>query len=377
MKNVLIIFPNDWIYYSPTVLNIIEILTKNKIKSHLIYPHTNRHTNPNKLSEYCIVFPQKAEKIIFKLKLANLYFSIFCLSKLLKFKITGVKFDLIMGIDPLGHILASTLYKNVVYLSLELESGILNFISRLFPIAYLLIQSKERRDFFNPSPSTPTFLIQNAPILKPIAEYKSNKEKKLIYFGTLNKSHGVDTCITALYSLDNEYTLTIKGIPSSLNNGYHQELLKNYSDLINNNRLSFDFSYIDQNKVTEYLSKFSIGFCFYDFELIGQKNFNYISSPSGKLFNYFSAGIPVIGNDIIGLRPVSERNAGVLLSSVDSEQIRRAVTEIMSNYDFFSKNAQDASIRYDFGTRFNQFINMFFAKNKHTASTKNCGVNYK
>ncbi len=361
MKNALIIFPNDWVYYSPTILNTVEILSQNGITPYLIYPHTSRYICPESLSEHQISFPKRLENLIFHLKLANLYFSALCLTKILKYKRIGIRFDLIIGVDALGHILASILYKNVIYLSLELQTGFLNFVSRLLPIAHLLIQSKERKDFFDPTHSTKTFLIQNSPILKKIG-YKKNKNKKLIYFGTLSKRHGVEACINALYSLDSEYTLTIKGIPSSHNNAYYKELLKNHDNLIKNNRIVFDFSYIDQNNITEYMSEFSVGFCFYDFHLIDKGDFNYISSPSGKLFNYFSAGIPVIANDIIGFRPVSETNSGVLLSSVDSVQIRQAISQIMSNYNYYSKNATEASIKYDFGRQFNLFISEFFAE---------------
>ncbi|MDX8126525.1 glycosyltransferase [Methylomonas sp. OY6] len=362
MKNALIIFPNDWVYYSPTVLNAVEILSQNGITPYLIYPHTSRYISPESLSEHQISFPKKLENLIFRLKLANLYFSALCLTRILKYKLCGVRFDLIIGVDSLGHILASIAYKNAIYLSLELQTGFLNFVSRLFPITYLLIQSKERKDFFNPARSTQTFLIQNSPILKKIEITNKNKNKKLIYFGTLSKKHGIEACINALYYLDNDYTLTIKGIPSSHNNTYYQELLKNYENLIKINRILFDFSYIDQNNISEYLSEFSIGFCFYDFELISKGDFNYISSPSGKLFNYFSAGIPVIANDIIGFRPITETNSGVLLPSVDSVQISQAITQIMNNYNFYSKNATEASIKYDFGIRFNLFIREFFAE---------------
>ena len=51
----------------------------------------------------------------------------------------------------------------------------------------------------------------------------------------------------------------------------------------------------------KYVSNFRIGFCFYDWNLI-KNDFNYQTAPSGKLFVYLSAGLPVIVCNIPGFK---------------------------------------------------------------------------
>ena len=98
--------------------------------------------------------------------------------------------------------------------------------------------------------------------------------------------------------LPSEYTLTLKGFKSEK---FFDFVKEGYRELIENGKLLFDFEYTPQEKVIDSISNFSIGITGYDLEL-AQQDFNYLSSPAGKLFNYYAAGLPVLGINILGLK---------------------------------------------------------------------------
>jgi hypothetical protein len=172
--------------------------------------------------------------------------------------------------------------------------------------------------------------------------------------GTISPSHGSDLCLAVLDKLDINSTLTLKGVfvPES----YRNKVMNKYSKHIKKGRLIIDDSYSPQDEIIQYLSIFDIGFCFYDFSMININDFNYISCPSGKLFNYYAAGIPVIGNCFLGLKTVTDFKAGVLLDHVTPETIISAIKQIEKDYDNFSKNGLEAAVHFDFKRAFDRFL---------------------
>ena len=103
---------------------------------------------------------------------------------------------------------------------------------------------------------------------------------------------------------------------------------------------------------------------------LAKQSFNYFSSPAGKLFNYYAAGVPIIGIDIIGLKSVKDFNAGVLIEAVTIEKITNAIKTIESNYKEQSNNCLKASKTFDFKKGFDAFINSIEHKPKNKFSIK-------
>jgi glycosyltransferase involved in cell wall biosynthesis len=83
--------------------------------------------------------------------------------------------------------------------------------------------------------------------------------------------------------------------------------------------------------------------------LISKNDFNYLSSPSGKLFNYYAAGVPVIGTDVLGLSSVHEFNTGILIKELSVGYILAAIKRIINNYEELSRNCIRAARHFDFG----------------------------
>ena len=98
------------------------------------------------------------------------------------------------------------------------------------------------------------------------------------------------------------------------------------------------------------------GFCFYDFNLIKKNDFNYLSAPSGKLFNYYAAGVPVIGSEILGLQSVRDYATGVLLQELTPETIANGVRDVLKRHASMRKACAVAAREFDFGVRVQPFV---------------------
>jgi hypothetical protein len=348
----LIVFPDSWLAYSPSCINFAKMLEKNGHEYLILCPEDDGFDNSNLLSikKKNVFSNQVVLKIldIKGLRRLRKCYKIYCFYRQIKSMMKKDNFDRFVGIDEIGYIVAYLLNKKAIYYSLEVSHSFLNrfIFDRIKPLL-LIIQSKERKDYLKYNGFT--IYIQNSPVLKKQAIQKEYG-KKLIYFGHLLPSYDLDKLFDSLYYLDE--ILYVKYLKKK-DTEYRDYLFDRYKDLISKERIIFDDSYIEQDSVIDYIYDFDIGFCFYDKESI-ENDFNYASSPSGKMFNYFAAGVPIVANDTIGFNPVKQFNAGVLLRDVDSSSIINAIGEIRENYEFFRENSIRAGIEFDYERMFNE-----------------------
>ena len=143
-----------------------------------------------------------------------------------------------------------------------------------------------------------------------------------------------------------DVSLTLKGlIPAS----DKEEIQNKHSQLLASQRLILDEGYLTESEIPTFLRHFDAGLCFYDLEIVGRKNVNYLTSPSGKMFEYFRAGIPCLGSNLPGLRPIADHQAGALCDSLNAADIDHALDKVRSNHSSFSEGAIKAAKHYDFG----------------------------
>lgn len=357
-KKILIIFPDEWLSYSPTILNLLELFSKNDEVT-LVYIDNNMFNN--KKIQYLNTQIVKVDinkffyRILAKLRLYKLYklISLFYSVNLLKKKII---FDNVIGVDSVGYLAGRLIFKRINFLSLEVENSLFMSLCKRIGIKNLIIQSKERADYLSLKKETVVQFLQNSPIVKNSYVAKEKPlEKKLLYFGNILKAHGIEECIEALLRLDRSYTLTLKGIDKS-QDSYLETIRIKYKSLISEDRLLIDTTYISQNEILDYIRNFYIGFCFYNFEITGKENFNYLSSPSGKLFNYLATGVPSICSEIIGIEFLENKSCGILLKTPSTNNILQAIQNIDSSYEKYSLNSVKEFANVEFEKQFRELI---------------------
>ena len=144
-----------------------------------------------------------------------------------------------------------------------------------------------------------------------------------------------------------------------------KKINNSYKDLLTGGRLIINEEYIENDDLVKYFSQFEIGFCFYNFQVKWINHFNYKSAPSGKLFKYLAAGVPVVCSDIIGFKFVTEFKCGVLIDDLDPEKINEAIKQIRNNYDEYAENAVTAAKHFSFDKAVKPYLDFIRNFNLH------------
>ena len=353
-KKALIVFPDEWLQYSPSVLNMYRCCSE-LYDTKLIYVDNEKFNNTNLVENFTKIDIWKITAYLSRKTIGYKFYKIIRLFFTLLFiKLTSKRYDLVIAIDSSGFAVTKLFFSNTVYFSLETEKDNYFKFCELLGIETLIIQSKERKEFLiGNTHDIQVFYIQNSPILNPRKHVvKEKKHKRILYMGNIDFGYGLEQFIDCIGVLNEEYSLTLKGIK---NEKFYNHLQHKYQTLINSQKVIFDFNYVEQEKIIEYTSSFYIGVTGYDLELAKQ-SFNYFSSPAGKLFNYYAAAIPVIGIDIIGLKSVKDFKTGVLINEVTPENISNAIYDIEADYNTYGTNCLKASQEFDFKKSCNIFL---------------------
>ncbi len=359
-KKILILFEGQHLAFSPTIKQLYDILSKEN--SVTVLAQTSESFIKEKLTGCEVIYYKVIRKkptFIYKFYYFLLTFFDAQVSLLRK---NGIKFpeyfyryrltkkiiqeggyDRIIATDIKNLFYCTLFNKKADFVSLELGPGenLLPLINTKL-INCVIIQSKERLDYLFPQQHLKTFYIQNAPVYK---EMNIPPVKKgLLYGGTAWEPFGFYHCLTYLREYKEE-TLTVQGaVPLADRN----RINKSYKNLLDEQRLIINESYIDNDEVVNYFARFEIGICFYNFEIDWINHFNYLSAPSGKVFKYLAAGLPVLAVDIPGFQFVKEFECGALVKNLETKTIHAAILQIRSNYETYSANALRAAKHFSF-----------------------------
>jgi hypothetical protein len=346
MKTFLIVFPSEWLAYSPTVLNMVELLSRYG-RVDIIAFWDEKMSDVKKIdANVCFIkIPPMFFRILAQLHLLSAYKLLLLLWN--TFRKSQFRYDISFGVDPLGFIAVKAFSSNPVFLSLEVEHNLWSTIAKKLRISKLLIQSQARREYLLGKDSkSQCWILPNSPIITPDMKQEFRDQKKrILYFGNICRKHGVEFCIDSLRMMDNDIKLTLHGI---ITEDYLKYLIQIYSDLIDNGRLHITSQYIEQDHIYLYFKAFDIGLCLYDIGGDRLSDFNYLSCPSGKMYDYFAAGLPVIGNNILGLQDIKIFNAGILIDDYQPETIVLAINQIYENYSRYSEASYKAGYHFDF-----------------------------
>ena len=374
---VIILFPYSWFPQTPTVMGLYkELKQKGEVKILTLYNerrgsildnpdfiYLNRYKN--QLNKYflqlvsyttyqClkilwVLFPRKFRKY------QVLTVELIRLSLRMNFYFKKKQDYQVIAVDPDGAFFCQL--KNVEYhfLSTELQKDRLRDMMGLKSknIKSIIIQTQRRFDMLTiPGKEhiSNKFFIQNAPNFE-VPVRRTVASKKLIFAGAIWEGFGVVYCMEFVKKYK-EFYLSVKGTPQCDLEMYK----KKYVNEIQEGRIKIDTSYSDAAAFNDILSECSIGFSFYDESnsVIQESIEHYVTAPSGKMFTYFSLGIPVIGSK--GLSEISDFEAGVTIKDYSPESIYDAVQTILSDYKKYSDNALKTAAYYSFNIRAKPFV---------------------
>lgn len=342
---VIILFPDDWAPISPTLTRLVNHINS-EVTIRVFAINTGRYPfeSLDRSIYESVGFPRWMIR-------AHLHLLAKPFALAIAARNSSRQCKSIIAFDFQGALTAILLLRKFHFVSLELTQGKLTRLILGKLALSITIQSKDRLDFMigcNAAPNIPVHYVQNAPSKYAINTTPSFKplheSPRFVYMGNIIKSHGISEMIALLKAWEKS-TLTLQGpMPEST-----KRLLQECAgDELASGRLIYSDAFIEDSDIVPFLSEFDIGLCFYSLSGKQSRDFNYISSPSGKMFNYFAAGLPVLSSNHPGLNPVSEFNAGIQATSLDTDTLIHDARKILDNYQMFSAGALSAANAYDF-----------------------------
>ena len=180
-------------------------------------------------------------------------------------------------------------------------------------------------------PNKPYFIPSEIELEKLLDKHKNlikslERKKVVLYQGIIHPERDLTEYVRAIEQMNNDYVLVILGTDK-------YGLIDKYRKI--NSRIV----YIDFLPAPDYLAITSIsyiGIVTYD-----PMELNTAFCAPNKVFEYGYFGLPMVGNDIPGLKYTVEKSgAGILISRNDAREIKNAILRIEKDYDKFSENAK-------------------------------------
>lgn len=355
-KNVLpvalIVFPDPHLLYAPSVLNSISILGENKYKVYVVYAGTKA---PSLIPDASIAYISSPSPALPAWLPARHRLSLFLgfirLSCLCWWFSLRLKPSISIGFDSRGFLSLRLWSKNAIYYSLEAKRDVYHLICLILGVNKLAIQSYLRKDYLFPeSSNVKAWIVPNSPLCSPARPSPPSPAPiahvSIVYSGSLIWSHFPLSIIQTL-ELNPSYHLTLQG---SVNSEMLSLLKNQFSSLFRDRRIIIEDGYMSQKDLILYLSKFDVGLCLYSEHL--RFDFNYQTCPSGKMYNYFQAGLPCLGSDVPGLVDIRNCQAGVLLGDLSPMAIDAGIQNILENYSLYQTGCLEAAKIFDFRSSF-------------------------
>lgn len=354
---VLVLFPDDWGAFSPTLLRLVEaIAEKTEVVACMVT--TDRFPSAGLVGPHFrrVLLPHWAKR-------TGLYgLARWCWLAVAAMPLRS-QASSVVAFDAHGALAARALGRRFHFVSLEL--ALLPLARHLIEshASSLMIQSSTRlealagdRDWSRIT----TYFVQNAPSFRtPPARTAApdSSRPRLVYLGSITTLHGLKAMLGMLQQWPGA-SLTLRG---PLPPASRHMLERAAGDLVTTGRLVVDQTYLEEIDVTGYLAQFDIGLCLYEPPEGKSLDLNYRTSPSGKMFNYFAAGLPVLASGEPGLSPVTAFNAGLQVDDLSPATLATAGRAIIGGHDRFREGATRAATHFDFGRSVRPFVDAVIA----------------
>ena len=366
-KKIYIVSADDIILYQPTILNLYDFLS-DEFDVQIItftpsYLGKEKETEKNVLYLNINLFFYKFFRNIdlyinAVFKRANKISKIFSFrseqvrkykARILFKSVQKIKQHQLIAVDIMPLYVCQRISNKVNFLSLEIVPND-SYITKIdnSKIACVIIQNKERYQYLFSNELIKTFYIQNAPRAVFKTFFENENRENLIWAGSITIDFAVQNLLYFIRE-NLKYKLVLKG---ALVKSAQDLIESNYRDLIGKN-IIINNEYLKTKEFIEFISRCRIGFCFYNWDMI-KANYNYETAPSGKLFMYLAAGVPVIACNIVGFKFIEKFSAGVLIDDYEPETILKAIEKIELNFAQYSENAYKAFDEYNFDINSNQ-----------------------
>ena len=353
-RKVLIVFPDDWLAYSPTVTNLRDHLAQDFEVSIIAFdsafcaqklqrPNVCYIQLPARMLRWLQMLQRWLPRVSGRLHVSAWAKAFYFCRRLREFQP-----DEVIAVDPLAMWCAQKSFRrskvrlHMVSLELHQRDPFVKLLDAS-RIDSVLTQTPERYEHLFPRQALRVFYVQNAPVCPPPSTLPTENRTGLVHCGTATPRFGICRSLDFLREYP-DFHLTVQG----LMNDESKRALADYADLIDTGRLNLNTEYLETAELLKFLRRFRIGFCFYDFRHLPRNSFNYLNVPSGKMFNYYAAGVPVIGVEIPGLKSVQEFEAGILLTDLSPSAIRGAIERVESDHARYSANCLAAAEHFSF-----------------------------
>jgi hypothetical protein len=360
MNRIAIIFPDEHLPYSPTLLNLRKSLAVN-FDTHVIGFSNRQYAKMNEDWVRYLAIPFVYKKwygLINKFsKKTGRHVLAGIKKKLVREHLASAQYDILIVTDLVGLWMVEGLrVKQLHLLSLELTWNTFHFYKKvnIDSVNSIIIQSEERLRHLAPHFKGKVFFVQNAPFYTYTQEKASLPPRyDLVFTGTAYEKFGFIACLEFLENYP-RYRLTLQG---KLPEAEAAVIAERYKHMVVEGRLMIETSYLDEAALLKKIASYRIGFCLYDFACEEIDNINYRTAPSGKMFTSFAAGVPVVGIDVPGLKPVTDFNAGSLIANLEPSSIKGAIDIIEEDYDQKVLGCYRAAAHYNFAETVAPFIN--------------------
>ena len=217
MKKFLIVFPCDTLAYSPTVLNMVEMLSeRGSVDMVTLWDKRGENAADNLPCRFLYMrIPSLIRRVLQRCFRVYCWGVAFLLYRILKKH--KEEYDLIFAVDSLGYYTTRRVYdkERVIYVSLEIYDDVWLALTKKIGVDMLLIQSRARKEFLFGEAPIPYRILPNSSRSIPVHGISKKPGFRLIYMGSIYPAHGVEFCIEALTELPERFTLTLKGLVSA------------------------------------------------------------------------------------------------------------------------------------------------------------------
>ncbi len=165
--------------------------------------------------------------------------------------------------------------------------------------------------------------------------------KVVLATGTLLPIHCIDDIVNAAPDWPEACALVLHGwIPDRQFERVLRERIATLKE-----RVFLSTAILDQDHKNDIFQSADVGLVFFRPEGV---NYKYAAGSSGKLYDFMRSGVPIIGNDIPGMRAlVADNGCGVVVN--DAAEIAARLPALLNRKDDYRPNCLKAFQQYEFG----------------------------